>query len=193
MEGAAVGAVVNTAAYAVQNILAGEAITGRGLGVNFVGGFVGGAVGTTVGLLSGGNPAAIATGLAAEASVEQIAANIAENRPWSEGISESVVISLLSFGIVDSTLSSLLPSAAIGKIKYPLSYLTTKTGQTFIANTLIQETSSAAIESAISPTITPGTSNAKAKMGTKIVTTKSGVRLSASPGFQRKLREAGAL
>lgn len=69
----------------------------------------------------------------------QVAANYGDENSLGEGVVLSAGLSAVSYGLADE----LLPLARRWLIKNPLSWFTTKTGQTFIANQFTEQTASA--------------------------------------------------
>jgi len=130
---AGVGAAIGGATYFLNNYRTGEKFSLKGFSAYVVGGAATATIGTAVTLAGGGLVALAGTGLATGVG-SQALANVGTDKPVSEGLISAGILGGLSGG-----LASKFPLSRTWLIKYPSSYFTTKTGQTFISNIFVEQ------------------------------------------------------
>ena len=136
--GAAIGGAFNSGKYIFNNYqTASLSELGKGFGITFAGGSIGGAA-VTASIFTG-SIGVISVAGGTGSGIAHASMNLAEGKPWSENVAFSAFVGVITAPLVEFGISSQLPLARTWLISNPSSYLTTRTGTTYISNTIITE------------------------------------------------------
>ncbi|MBN2881320.1 hypothetical protein JXM83_04685 [Candidatus Woesearchaeota archaeon] len=124
------------------------------------------------GLVSGGSAALTVTSAAISSGTGSIASQIANNYGDDTSLTNGLGVSFVSGTITGGLAPKILPISRYWLIKNPVSYLTTKTGQTYLSNQFIENTANSVLNGILNDVTSKSTSNRRSNsVNSRISTT----------------------